>query len=100
MSCDEWFCHSCIGGNYEDQLVKNVLNLCNNDLIISKELFVCHMLSLLQLEANFFKRPNLMSNKVSSSWNWPDIGNIKTIFVPLASSTFDAPCNIIRVEIK
>lgn len=78
----------------------NVLNLYNNDLIIAKKSFVYHMLHLLQLEANFFKRYNITSGKVILSLKLPYIKNIKMRFDQLALSTLNTPCNIVRVEVK
>ena len=61
----------------------NIWNLCSKDLIIAKHTFMCYMLPLLKLEADFFKYHNLTSGKVGSSLIWIDIKNIMTKLIHL-----------------
>ena len=58
------------------------------------------MLPLLELEAIFFKRHNVTSGRVGSSLKRLDIRKGMTRSYPLALSTVDAPCNIIKEELK
>lgn len=106
LNCNREFCHSYKGDTSHAQLVRKRYQICASTTSLLPKRRLCDICcfcckwkptssSIIGHYLCIFT-----SGKINFSLNWPDIMNIKTRFDPLMFSTFDAPCTIVRANVK